>query len=274
MKTKRSARGFTLLELAVTVAVATILGTGVTIGLVSFSQHNARENSITTLQTNLRRALQFAARDLKEAQYVYSTAELTGRVPVLTNDDGTPLNATPILAFWWRNPTWTAASPISPYEQIVYYLTSPPKSSSFRGPRLVSRLQLTFTTAANPDSDNNQYLNPVPEAAKGQVYGETLAQVPTGCNVSVTPVLCGSSAFGVAPATFSVLRTQALIDHLDPSGGMSATKVGNQNQTVLLGITGSVTELPGMQTSSGKTLLSEQELGLLRQQLIATARNR
>ncbi len=240
----RSRGGYSLLELLVAATAAVLVGTGITVGLVNFSQRNIRETNVDQEQINLRRALHYIGEDFKSNVYVYPTALLPNRVPTFS-DGGAVV---PVLGFWQQNPVTNR------FEQVVYYSMSPPAGSSLFGPRLVSRLVVTFDAASNPDADNNRFLSST----------EAEASVPTSCTVAAA-VVCTVSPFGTPPASLSVFNSQALVDRLSTDGAMTAAVISN---TVLLTMTADSNDL------AGNSLLSDIEKGQLRQQLSTSMRNR
>ncbi|MFZ4638915.1 MAG: PilW family protein [Nodosilinea sp.] len=107
------ASGFTLIELLVTLIVGSLILAGLLYLVVQLLQINRREEVLTRTQQDMKRALDYITRDVREAVYVYPKpsvvldpaknpnqtdtllAQLTGSLPA---------NATPILAFWRFDP--------------------------------------------------------------------------------------------------------------------------------------------------------------------------
>lgn len=127
LRAKQAGRqGFTLIELLVTLIVGTlIMGTLLYI-VVEMMQANRREEVLTQTQQDMRRAIDFISRDVREAVFVYESPNAVVEAPA---EDGTPgtrtlmqemgitvnadleitapanlAGATPILAFWRLDP--------------------------------------------------------------------------------------------------------------------------------------------------------------------------
>jgi Tfp pilus assembly protein PilW len=240
----RRTRGYTFVELLVASIAAILLGLGVTAGVLGFSQRSARENSIGLLQTNLRRALLFANRDLQSALYVLAPDSLAGRVPSISDVDG----EVPVLAFWRRPSAPGVVNP--PFEKVIYYLMSPPAGSSLFGPQVITRAVLQFpaTGANSPDTSGDGVLDDA----------EAL------------------TTLGAANA-LTVANTQALVDRIDDrvnDPGFTINVVNNR--TVVLNITGDADLLAGLQSKDGnRSLATDDDLRRqLRQQIVVSLRNR
>jgi prepilin-type N-terminal cleavage/methylation domain-containing protein len=96
--TRRS--GFTLTELLIAVVVAGIIISTLLYLVVELLQINRREEVLTTTQQDMRRAIDYIARDAGEAVYIYST-------PTAATDQLTDFAKTgrqPVLAFWRLDP--------------------------------------------------------------------------------------------------------------------------------------------------------------------------
>ncbi len=105
--------GFTLIELLVTLIVGSLILAGMLYLVVELLQISRREEVLTRTQQDMKRALDYITRDVREAVYVYPKpsvvldpaknpnqtdtllAQLTGSLPA---------TATPILAFWRFDP--------------------------------------------------------------------------------------------------------------------------------------------------------------------------
>lgn len=74
---RRNPRGVTLIELVVTMAIATILLTGLTYMLTTFGRSTLIETSVTEVQLELQSALSFMTDELRQARYIYNTDSTT-----------------------------------------------------------------------------------------------------------------------------------------------------------------------------------------------------
>lgn len=91
--------GFTLLELLVAVLIGGIITSGLLFLIVELLKVDVREETLTQVQQDMRRALDYINSDLSEAVYVYSDPT------TVTNQlNDAPDNSTPILAFWRLDP--------------------------------------------------------------------------------------------------------------------------------------------------------------------------
>ncbi|ASC70329.1 uncharacterized protein XM38_012670 [Halomicronema hongdechloris C2206] len=90
--------GFTLLEVLVSLIIASIVVSGLLYLVVELLQINRREEALTETQTNMQRAMTYITRDAQEAVFVYSTP-----TTVTSQLDDLPAGE-PILAFWRLEP--------------------------------------------------------------------------------------------------------------------------------------------------------------------------
>ncbi len=95
-------RGFTLLELLVTIVIGGIIATGLLAIVIELLRVNTREESLTQAQQASRRALDYIASDLSEAVYVYANPTTLAAVTAQLTD--LPTGAIPVLAFWRLTP--------------------------------------------------------------------------------------------------------------------------------------------------------------------------
>jgi prepilin-type N-terminal cleavage/methylation domain-containing protein len=107
--------GFTLLELLVAMIVGALISAGLLLLVVQLIQTNSREAARSDTQRDLQAAIDYIARDVREAVYVYdgnclsdrpsgSTLECPGLRNYLPTDiSETPTNL-PVLAFWRVDP--------------------------------------------------------------------------------------------------------------------------------------------------------------------------
>jgi prepilin-type N-terminal cleavage/methylation domain-containing protein len=92
--------GFTLTELLIAIVVGGIIVTTMLYLVVELLQINRREEVLTQTQQDMRRALDYIARDAGEAVYIYSTP--TAATDQLT--DFAKPGRQPVLAFWRLDP--------------------------------------------------------------------------------------------------------------------------------------------------------------------------
>lgn len=112
---KRNFSGFTLIELIASVAIATVVISGLMSLVVQLLSTNQQEAGQTQTQNDMQLALDYISADLREAVYVYSgeclratgqgsrsaTAFSSDFCPGVVNHIKTPpANSVPILAFW------------------------------------------------------------------------------------------------------------------------------------------------------------------------------
>ncbi len=92
--------GFTLIELLIAVVVGGIIISTMLYLVVELLQINRREEVLTQTQQDMRRALDYIARDAGEAVYIYSSpAAVIGQL-----DDFPDNGEIPVLAFWRLDP--------------------------------------------------------------------------------------------------------------------------------------------------------------------------
>ncbi|MGI0490411.1 PulJ/GspJ family protein [Alkalinema pantanalense CENA528] len=183
----RSTSGFTLLELLVALAIGSLIVTGLLYGVVELMQTNQRDASRSDTQREVQSALDYMARDLKEAVYVYDGRCLQGdganpfnktagqkRCPGVLNYVPAALNdatSLPVLAFWRVDPlpqnlidrcrtsagTANAATSLQGvpcisqrmYTLVVYALNTDNSNRLWRGRGRITRYELPqFTTAS------------------------------------------------------------------------------------------------------------------------------
>ncbi|MEM9905727.1 MAG: prepilin-type N-terminal cleavage/methylation domain-containing protein [Cyanobacteria bacterium P01_D01_bin.44] len=100
--------GFTLIEILVSLIVASIVVTGLLYLVVELLQIDRREAFLDETQRNMQRAIDYIADDLRESIYVYSTP--TTITSNLTGNYGFPADGVPVLAFWKPQPLDTDVS--------------------------------------------------------------------------------------------------------------------------------------------------------------------
>ncbi len=99
--------GFTLIELLIAVVVGGIIVSTMLYLVVELLQINRREEVLTQTQQDMRRALDYIARDAGEAVYIYSSPYATVDdvgTTLLSQVSDFPATAVPVLAFWRLDP--------------------------------------------------------------------------------------------------------------------------------------------------------------------------
>ncbi|MEO0705929.1 MAG: type II secretion system protein [Cyanobacteria bacterium J06649_5] len=99
--------GFTLLELLISIVVASIVVSGLLTLTNEILQIDRRESTLDQVQQDMQRAMDYVSDDLKEAVYVYPDPERF--TTLLASDSKFPdsSNDTPVLAFWRIDPIET-----------------------------------------------------------------------------------------------------------------------------------------------------------------------
>ena len=119
---RRSARrrqsGFTLIELLVAIIIGALIVSTMLALVLELLKVSQREEVLTQTQQDMRRALDYMASDVAEADYVYSTqAQLDAITGQLTTDPAWPGAApdvVPVIAFWRLDPIDMADLPANP----------------------------------------------------------------------------------------------------------------------------------------------------------------
>lgn len=106
IKKASSSKGFTLLELLISLVIAGMVMSGLLYVVVELTQIDKRESSLDQVQRDMQRAMDYIVDDLQEAVYVYPADELTAVINQLETDSGYPQgsNVVPVLAFWRVDP--------------------------------------------------------------------------------------------------------------------------------------------------------------------------
>ncbi|HZG37101.1 MAG TPA: type II secretion system protein [Nodosilinea sp.] len=151
-------RGFTLIELLVAIVVGSVIIGSLLYLVVELLGVNAREERLTQAQQDVRRALDYISRDVREAVYVYSTpADVVNQLTVADRPPGTP-----VLAFWRLTPinvgdinNADCTNPAkvqecetlkvrhSVYDLVIYSHQDNTGSALWSGPRRIIRYELT-----------------------------------------------------------------------------------------------------------------------------------
>ncbi|BAU12737.1 hypothetical protein LEP3755_32680 [Leptolyngbya sp. NIES-3755] len=126
LRCSSKASGFTLLELLVAMIVGTLISGGLLLLVVQLVETNLREAARSDTQRDLQAAIDYIARDVREAVYVYDATCLLDRPPAPNNTNcpglrnylpesitgtsgagftnGANLTNVPVLAFWRLDP--------------------------------------------------------------------------------------------------------------------------------------------------------------------------
>ncbi|MEO1387331.1 MAG: type II secretion system protein [Cyanobacteria bacterium J06634_6] len=99
------AKGFTLLELLISLVIAGMVTSGLLYTVVELTKIDKREASIDQVQRDMQRAMDYIVDDLQEAVYVYTDPNIIA--DQLAADDDFPKvadGAVPVLAFWRVDP--------------------------------------------------------------------------------------------------------------------------------------------------------------------------
>ena len=100
-------KGFTLLELLISLVIAGIVMSGLLYVVVELTQMDKREASLDQVQRDMQRAMDYISDDLQKAVYVYPPSEITAITDQLKTDTTKfPQGAdvVPVLAFWRVDP--------------------------------------------------------------------------------------------------------------------------------------------------------------------------
>lgn len=153
-KSRAKHHGFTLIELLIAIVIGSVIIGSMLYLVVELLGVNAREERLTQAQQDVKRALDYISRDVREAVYVYSTPDAV--VAQLTDEPA----GTPVLAFWRLTPinvgsitpaACTSASQEcatlkvrhSVYDLVVYFHRSNAGSALWSGPGRIIRYELT-----------------------------------------------------------------------------------------------------------------------------------
>ncbi|MEL7069151.1 MAG: prepilin-type N-terminal cleavage/methylation domain-containing protein [Cyanobacteria bacterium J06581_3] len=101
-KKQASSSGFTLLELLISLIVASMVVSGLLYMVVELTKIDKREATVDQVQSDMKRAMDYITDDLQEAVYVYT--DPTQVTAELIADSAYPTGAVPVLAFWRIDP--------------------------------------------------------------------------------------------------------------------------------------------------------------------------
>jgi prepilin-type N-terminal cleavage/methylation domain-containing protein len=226
-----SIKGFTLLELLVTTAIAAGIVAGLLFIVVQIMGVDQKEASKNETQREMQLALNYISTEMRDAVYVYTgetMAAPTGTAPLPRNGqsltDFLPANllsanSVPVIAFWKQQPfpkkvkdLCAGSSPPadvactngSSYALVVYLLNTSNPDGTWKGKARITRYALTEF-----DDDGNRttgYVNP-------GVYNNNFQTWPYGASSSSIANLQTARPSGVIPS--------ALVDFVDDTANSS-----------------------------------------------------
>lgn len=148
-KTRQSSAGFTLPELLIAGLMTTITVGAAGWGLVNIIGANRTASAQTERRTELNRALDFMAEEVRQANTIKRDAPeaLWARAPDFNSTGRTPVLVLEI--------------PDVP-QRVIYYIASPPKKSPWLGPKVLYRWGPNFqgNGTYNPDSLDDRNSDP------------------------------------------------------------------------------------------------------------------
>ncbi|QYX29829.1 PulJ/GspJ family protein [Sphaerospermopsis torques-reginae] len=133
-------KGFTLIEILVAAAIMSIVVTLAGTAFVALLQQNQKAKAESDRRTNLNRALDYIANDIRMAKTIESTTGLT-----------LPSGATGVLKLTIPNPDPAVSTPY----HVIYYISN--SLTGWESPRSIMRFQAsndTTTTVPDPTTDN------------------------------------------------------------------------------------------------------------------------
>jgi len=222
-----SAKGFTLLELLVTTAIAGGIVSGLLFIVVQLMSVDQRESSQSSTQQEMQLALNYISTEMRDAVYVYTGTGL-GADPGRRNGQsltdflpvGLVTNSTPVVAFWKQQPfpdaiklacagssppAGVACTNGSSYALVVYSLSKNDPDNIWKGKARITRYALTEFNSAGTATVG--YVNP-------GVYNNNFDAWPYGTTDTGLVNLQTARPLNVAPA--------ALVDFVDDSGPAGA----------------------------------------------------
>lgn len=179
-KDKSHQQGFTLIELLVSLIVGSLIVGTMLYFVVELLGVNAREERLTQVQQDTRRALDYISRDLQEAIFVYADPEaIAGEL------SDAPADSTAVVAFWRLRPitidrpnvAGTATSlgtcPANRdeeceilrvrhnvYDLVVYFTRENQPGEIWSGPNRIVRYELTKYTHVGNLTPTPGYVDP------------------------------------------------------------------------------------------------------------------
>ncbi|NJR37662.1 MAG: prepilin-type N-terminal cleavage/methylation domain-containing protein [Leptolyngbyaceae cyanobacterium CSU_1_4] len=220
-------KGFTLLELLVTTAIAGGIISGLLFIVVQLMSVDQRESAQSTTQQEMQLALNYISTEMRDAVYVYTGTALgadPGRRNGQSLTDFLPpslvTNSFPVIAFWKQQPFPDAVKAVcagstppagvsctngSSYALVVYSLSTHDPDGTWKGKARITRYALTEFNAAGMATVG--YVNP-------GVYSNNFDAWPYGTTETGLVNLQTARPINVTPA--------ALVDFVDDAGSAGA----------------------------------------------------
>ena len=223
-----SAKGFTLLELLVTTAIAGGIVSGLLFIVVQLMSVDQRESSQSATQQEMQLALNYISTEMRDAVYVYTGKTLAASAG---SRNGQPLtdflptslmtNSFPVIAFWKQQPfpdavkaacagstppAGVACTNGSSYALVVYSLSTNNPDNIWKGNARITRYALTEFNFTNT--------TPTPGYVNPGIYNNNFDAWPYGTNETGQVNLQASRPGNATPA--------ALVDFVDTAGPAGA----------------------------------------------------
>ncbi len=263
--------GFTLLELMVAMIVASIVVSGLLYLVVELLQIDRRESTLTRVQQDMQRAIDYVADDLKEAVYIYDDPSLVAR-QLFDIDLSVEV---PILAFWRPDAidagipdctTWGASTSTfdqcqvleirqSAYSLVIYLQKARDTNANWSGESRIIRYELDkYSNLANLTLTPG-YRDPALEGVDFSTWSSS-GMTQGSKAVLVDFVAASTALYNKAPlsdscsslgANYNIVPSTATISTAtsffacvkDPSPDLAGAE-GNGNQDAYLFLRGSV----------------------------------
>ncbi|MCY7282135.1 MAG: type II secretion system GspH family protein [Cyanobacteria bacterium CAN_BIN43] len=226
-----SAKGFTLLELLVTTAIAGGIVSGLLFIVVQLMSVDQRESSQSATQQEMQLALNYISTEMRDAVYVYTGTALgadPGRRNGQSLTDFLPTslvtNSSPVIAFWKQQPfpdrvklacarssppAGVACTNGSSYALVVYSLSTNNPDNIWKGKARITRYALTEFNTTN--TTNTTDITPTPGYVNPGVYNNNFDAWPYGTTDTGLVNLQTARPSNATPA--------ALVDFVDTTAG-------------------------------------------------------
>lgn len=230
---QRKPKGFTLIEVLVSVAIGWVVISGILFFIVQLMQTDRREYAVSETQREMSIALDYIAADLKEAIYVYE-GDCLGAAARGTSGSSnycpglgawipfTSNNVTPVLAFWKLEPL-----PYSSSENLPASCTPGSTSTSSCQDVLLSRSTYTLVVYGLRRRQNETWEGPA-QITRFQLrqYSNVASLTPTKGYRDPTQSgflswprdNSGNLSAGIAPPDFNDQVNIPLVDLVDDNG--------------------------------------------------------
>lgn len=170
-QSSRKAGGFTLIELLVGMIMAFLIITPILGFVINVMETDRREQAKASSEQEIQAALDYIARDVEQAVYIYDATGLNNPTPTgIQGQLPTVANGVPVLVFWKREflpkvvpiagtcPTGPDCDDTFVYALVAYYLITDPTAScatsTWSCTSRVSRIQVRGG-AINPNNPTN-----------------------------------------------------------------------------------------------------------------------